>query len=56
MAGDTVAALQKFYRATYQISILGDDAFKERVLVGRPIDIDVPELRQAIKRPESMTL
>lgn len=51
MAGDTDTALEKFYRATYLPPILGDDTFKDQVLAGRQTNIDVPELRQSLKRP-----
>ena len=51
VAGDTDRALQKFYQATYLSPILGDDHFKEQVLAGRQPHIDVPDLRQALKRP-----
>jgi REP element-mobilizing transposase RayT len=47
VAGDTDEALAAFYRQAKLPPILGDEAFRARVLAGRTPDIDHPELRAA---------
>jgi len=47
VAGDTDDALSTFYRGSKVSPILGDTAFKKKVLAGRAPDIDRPELRAA---------
>ncbi|MCW8972309.1 MAG: transposase [Gammaproteobacteria bacterium] len=51
VAGGSDAALGEYYRQARMEPILGDDAFKQRVLAGRAHSIDVPELARVQPRP-----
>ncbi len=56
MQGDSDDALEEFYRGTKIAPILGDERFKAKVLAGIPQHSDIPELRQAQRRPSLKTV
>jgi putative transposase len=51
MDGDSDEALRGFYESDRSAAILGDEAFRRRVLDGRAPSVDIPEVARSLPRP-----